>query len=127
MADLATPNLPSRDFEATQQFYAQFGFDCGYMGDGWMILHRGPEGSRAVLEFFPWPDLDPYQSNFSCCIRLDDLPAMMEQIEKVATQIETLKHSQEDAALVLPQLIDLVDEADRQFDQRADLLNGLES
>ena len=81
MADLATPNLPSRDFEATQQFYAQLGFDCGYMGDGWMILHRGPEGSRAVLEFFPWPDLDPYQSNFSCCIRLDDLPAMMDQIE----------------------------------------------
>ena len=63
--------------------------------------------------------------------RLDEVyrhdAAMMEQIEKVATQIETVKHSQEDAALVLPQLIDLVDEADRQFDQRADLLNGLES
>jgi hypothetical protein len=28
--------------------------------------------------------------------------------------------------LVVPTLIDLIDDLDRQFDQRADLLNGLE-
>ena len=80
MPDLATPNLPSRDFEATEAFYARLGFECRYKDAGWMILHRGPEGNRAVLEFFPWPDLDPYQSNFSCCMRLDDLGAFMAQL-----------------------------------------------
>lgn len=81
MPDTATPNLPSRDFDATEAFYARLGFERGYKAGGWMILHRGPKGSRAVLEFFPWPDLDPYQSNFGCCIRLDDLPAMMALVE----------------------------------------------
>jgi catechol 2,3-dioxygenase-like lactoylglutathione lyase family enzyme len=80
MADQATPNLPSRDFDETEAFYAQLGFECGYRDDGWMILHRGPKGSRAVLEFFPHPHLDPKESWFSCCIRLDDLPAMMAQL-----------------------------------------------
>lgn len=81
MPDLATPNLPSRDFDETARFYAQLGFECGYKDAGWMILHRGPKGSRAIIEFFPWPGLDPYTSNFSCCIRLDELPLMMEQLE----------------------------------------------
>ena len=51
---------------------------------------------------------------------------LMEVVEKVATRVETLKHSQEDSSLVVPTLIDLIDDLDRQFDQRADLLNGLE-
>ncbi|MGB3472964.1 MAG: bleomycin resistance protein [Erythrobacter sp.] len=80
MPDLATPNLPSRDFDATQAFYAQLGFEAGYRDNGWMILHRGEQGHRVVLEFFPYPDLDPYQSSFSCCIRLDDLGAMITQL-----------------------------------------------
>ncbi len=81
MPDHATPNLPSRDFDAAAAFYAQLGFECGYRGPGWMILHRGPPGNRSTLEFFPYPDLDPATSSFSCCIRLDDLPAMMAQLE----------------------------------------------
>lgn len=80
MSDLATPNLPSRDFDATEAFYAKLGFERGYRGDGWMILNRGPEDNRIVLEFFPYPDLDPTKSSFSCCIRLDDLAPMMDQI-----------------------------------------------
>ncbi|MEQ8411452.1 MAG: bleomycin resistance protein [Erythrobacter sp.] len=81
MPDFATPNLPSHDFDATRAFYAQFGFECGYRDAGWMILHRGPKGSRAVLEFFPHPDLVPEESWFSCCIRLDDLAAMVTLLE----------------------------------------------
>ncbi|MEE4155370.1 MAG: bleomycin resistance protein [Erythrobacter sp.] len=81
MADLASPNLPSRDFTRTLEFYAKLGFVEGYRDAGWMILHRGPGGSRAVLEFFPHPQLVPEESWFSCCIRLDDLPAMMAQVE----------------------------------------------
>lgn len=34
-----------------------------------MILKRGD----LALEFFPYPDLNPAESSFSCCLRLDDL------------------------------------------------------
>ena len=81
MTDHATPNLPARDFEATAGFYARLGFKQDYCSQGWMILSRGPKDNRATLEFFPYPDLDPYQSSFSCCLRLDDLPAMMRAIQ----------------------------------------------
>ena len=77
MADEATPNLPARDFAATAAFYAKLGFEEDYRSEGWMILSRG----AATLEFFPYADLDPYQSSFSCCLRLDDLAAMLQQVE----------------------------------------------
>lgn len=71
MSDVATPNLPSRDFEKTSQFYAALGFTEGWRDRGWMILRRGD----LTLEFFPYPDLDPLASSFGCCLRLDDLEA----------------------------------------------------
>jgi catechol 2,3-dioxygenase-like lactoylglutathione lyase family enzyme len=77
MADHATPNLPARDFDATSAFYAKLGFEEDYRSDGWMILSRG----SLKLEFFPWPDFDPYSSSFGSCLRLDDLGAMMKQVE----------------------------------------------
>lgn len=77
MADHATPNLPSRDFGATAAFYAKLGFDEDFRDEGWMILSRG----GLTLEFFPYPDLDPYQSSFGSCLRLDDLAGMMAQVE----------------------------------------------
>lgn len=69
MGDRATPNLPARDFAATEEFYAALGFARDWRSDGWMILSRGD----LLLEFFPFPDLDPATSSFSCCLRLDDL------------------------------------------------------
>jgi hypothetical protein len=69
MADRATPNLPSRDFATTAAFYAGLGFVEQYRDDGWMVLARG----AVVLEFFPFPDLDPATSSFGCCLRLDDV------------------------------------------------------
>jgi catechol 2,3-dioxygenase-like lactoylglutathione lyase family enzyme len=77
MADHAAPNLPARDFAATARFYASLGFEEDYRSEGWMILSRGD----VTREFFPYPDLDPYQSAFGCCLRLDDLAAMMRQVE----------------------------------------------
>lgn len=77
MADHATPNLPARDFTATAAFYAKLGFEEDYRSDGWMILSRG----GLTLEFFPWPDLDPYQSSFGSCLRVDDLAGLMAQVE----------------------------------------------
>ena len=69
--DHSTPNLPSRSFEATSQFYAKLGFSESWRDGGWMILKRG----GLALEFFPYPDLDPFDSSFGCCLRLDDLSA----------------------------------------------------
>ena len=69
MADHATPNLPSRDFEATSRFYGSLGFTETWRDSGWMILKRG----RLTLEFFPYPDRDPLQSSFGSCLRLDEL------------------------------------------------------
>lgn len=75
MTDRATPNLPSRDFGQTSAFYRTLGFKEGFRDDGWMILTRG----TLTLEFFQHPDLDPVESNFSCCLRLDDLDGFYAQ------------------------------------------------
>jgi catechol 2,3-dioxygenase-like lactoylglutathione lyase family enzyme len=71
MTDHATPNLPSRDFEETSRFYERLGFTQSWRDEGWMILRRG----ELMIEFFPYPELDTYSNNFSCCLRLDDLDA----------------------------------------------------
>jgi len=71
MSDSATSNLPSRNFEKTSNFYKALGFSERWHDGSWMILERGD----LVLEFFPFPDLDPLTSSFGCCLRLDDLDA----------------------------------------------------
>jgi len=72
MADRITANLPSRDFGKTAEFYAALGFETSYRDDGWMILGRG----ALTVEFFPHPEVDPWSSWFSACIRVDDLDAL---------------------------------------------------
>lgn len=67
--DRATPNLPSRDFEATARFYGRIGFTVSWRDAAWMILERG----SLILEFFPYPDLDPAKSSFGSCLRLEDV------------------------------------------------------
>jgi catechol 2,3-dioxygenase-like lactoylglutathione lyase family enzyme len=84
MVDHATPNLPSRDFEMTARFYEALGFVKAWRDAGWMILTRGD----LKLEFFPYSDLDPATSSFSCCLRLDDLDAFYD-ICKAAGLAET--------------------------------------
>lgn len=71
MADHATPNLPSRDFAATAEFYGRLSFTEAWHDTGWMIL----ESSGLTLEFFPYPNLDPAGSSFGCRLRLDDVAA----------------------------------------------------
>ena len=75
MVDHATPNLPSRDLDATAGFYGRLGFSCTYRDDGWMVLARG----EVTLEFFLHPGLDPATSSFSCCLRLDDVDGFVEE------------------------------------------------
>lgn len=67
--DRATPNLPSRHFDATEALYAGFGFTRVFRDDGWMILTRG----GLQLEFFPAPGVDPWSSSFMCCLRVADV------------------------------------------------------
>ena len=76
MTDHATPNLPSRDFDATEAFYAALGFERTWRSEGWMILVR--DGLQ--LEFFPWPDFDPTTSSFGSCLRVDDLGDFMKTV-----------------------------------------------
>ncbi len=70
--DRITANLPSRDFDQTVAFYGRLGFEVLYRDAGWLILRRG----TLELEFFLHPDLDPFQSWHSACIRVDDLKAL---------------------------------------------------
>lgn len=77
MADQATPNLPSRNYDQTIIFYAQLGFETSWHDDGWLIMERGD----LCLEFFRYSDLEPSASSFSCCLRLDDLQAFFEVCE----------------------------------------------
>lgn len=72
MTDHATPNLPSRDLDATTDFYAALGLVATYRDPGWLILERG----TLKLEFFPDPGMDPASTAASCCLRLDDVDAM---------------------------------------------------
>ena len=72
MADHATPNLPSRDLDATAAFYAALGFEATYHDPGWLILERG----TAMLEFFRDPGVDPATTSAGCCLRVDDLDAL---------------------------------------------------
>ncbi len=76
MLDRAVPNLPSRDFDATEAFYAGFGFERTHRDAGWLILRRG----GLQLEFFPFPDLDPAASSFMCCLRVADVDGLHDAI-----------------------------------------------
>lgn len=76
--DRATPNLPSRSFDATETFYSAFGFERTFRDEGWLILVRG----GLQLEFFPAPDLDPTSSDFMCCLRVADLDDLYEAIQR---------------------------------------------
>ncbi len=78
MTDRITANLPSRDTAATAAFYEKLGFTTGYNDGGWMIINRG----TLELEFFHHPDLNPKESCFSACVRVDDLDALYEEFIK---------------------------------------------
>jgi hypothetical protein len=106
--DRATPNLPSRDFDVTSAFYANFGFEEGWRDDGWMILKRG----NSTLEFFPHRDLKPSDSWFSCCLRLDDLAAFYSACLEVGVPEQCCGHPRvqpprlEENGLTIAALID---------------------
>jgi catechol 2,3-dioxygenase-like lactoylglutathione lyase family enzyme len=68
LADEATPNLPSRDFDRTIAFFSPLGFELSWRDDHWLILER----NSATIEFFLFQALDPLTSSFGCCLRLDD-------------------------------------------------------
>jgi catechol 2,3-dioxygenase-like lactoylglutathione lyase family enzyme len=75
MVDRVTANLPSRDMAATLAFYARLGFADAYRSASWMILKRG----ALELEFFLFPELDPFDSSFSACIRVDEPEALLKE------------------------------------------------
>lgn len=76
MVDRAVPNLPSRSFDATVEFYAAFGFAVSYRDGGWLILSRG----TMTLEFFLAPEHDPYASWFMASLRVRDLDDLFDAV-----------------------------------------------
>ena len=72
MVDHATPNLPTRDLDATTRFYAAIGFEATFHDPGWLILERG----TLKLEFFPDPSTDPASTAAGCCLRVDDVDSL---------------------------------------------------
>ena len=54
MVDHATPNLPSRDFDATITFYSALRFAVVYRDSDWLILSRG----TLILESKDWHAMD---------------------------------------------------------------------
>ena len=85
MPDVATPNLPSREFDVTSHFYGQLGFKETWRDPDWMILKRGD----LTLEFFPYPDLDPANSSFGCCFRMANVGAFFTTVTSVGVPEKT--------------------------------------
>jgi hypothetical protein len=85
MVNRATPNLPSRDLEATWAFYDRLGFAQEYQDTGWLILAR----DGVTLEFFPFTDLDPATSSFGCCLRLDDVDTFFRTCAEAGLPVTT--------------------------------------
>lgn len=84
--DRSVPNLPSRDFDVTVEFYGGFGFDVTYRDGGWLILSRG----TVVLEFFLAPEHDPYASWFMTSVRVGDLDALYAQVRDSGVPEKTI-------------------------------------
>ena len=105
--DHATPNLPSRNFRKTREFYSALGFATDHIGDTWMILSRG----SVTLEFFPHPDLDPYKSWHSCCLRLEDVDGFLDicrraGIEEKSTGFPRIHAASREGDLYMGALLD---------------------
>lgn len=82
MSDQVTANLPAIDLSTTEAFYSALGFETEYKSDVWMILQRGP----LVIEFFPYPDLDPYASSFGACVRVGDVDGLYRDWARASLQ-----------------------------------------
>ena len=76
MSDVATPNLPSRDFDVTLAFYGALGFVETWRDTGWMILKRGD----LLVEFFLYPEFDADNSSFGSCFRMEDISEFFEVV-----------------------------------------------
>lgn len=77
MIDRITANLPAISTDLTAAFYERLGFTVGFKDDGWLIVNRG----ALELEFFAHPDLNPRESWFSACIRVDDLDKLFAEFK----------------------------------------------
>ncbi len=109
MSDLATPNLPARDMAATSAFYQKLGFEEDYVSSDWMILSRG----SLLLEFFLYSDLNPAESAFGSCWRVDDMHSLYDaclaaQIPVANTGIPRIQAPKvETSGLTIAYLVDL--------------------
>jgi len=72
MKNVITANLPSRDFDKTEAFYAKLGFETRFRNAIWLIMGI----DETQIEFFPHPKVDPTASWFSACLRTRDIETL---------------------------------------------------
>ncbi|WP_299202243.1 VOC family protein [uncultured Tateyamaria sp.] len=79
MWEQACPILPSRDFDATQAFYAQLDFDTWYKDDGYLLMNR----DKVELHFFSKADHAPETCDHGVYIRPKDVDAFSDELVKL--------------------------------------------
>lgn len=100
MSDRITANLPAINLEATSHFFHRLGFREDFRDDGWMIMNRGP----LELEFFPFPELDPFTSSFSACIRVAELDALWSEWAQLGLPSRLIPRLQGPPHVIAPDL-----------------------
>jgi hypothetical protein len=85
LADRITANLPSRDFDVTLAFHGALGFTREFRGTDWLILLR----REMELAFFHHPTLEPKESWFSACLRVDDPQRPLEAWQQLDLSAQT--------------------------------------
>jgi catechol 2,3-dioxygenase-like lactoylglutathione lyase family enzyme len=74
------PILPSRDLEASSDWYSRLGFERkGLWPDEYLIVMRGEVG----LHFFFGPDTDPFTSVAGCYLYVADADALFAEFERL--------------------------------------------
>jgi hypothetical protein len=75
LTERAVPILPSRDLGETLAFLSRLGFaetGAPYAEWSYLIVSRG----AVELHFFAKPDVDPFTTDFSCYLHVDDADAL---------------------------------------------------
>jgi catechol 2,3-dioxygenase-like lactoylglutathione lyase family enzyme len=85
MTESAVPILPSRNLEETLEFYSRLGFQlqgAPIEEYRYLIIGRG----SIELHFWDAPNVDPFTTDASCYIRVDDADALHREWQGIGVQ-----------------------------------------
>ncbi|WP_171209289.1 MULTISPECIES: VOC family protein [unclassified Ruegeria] len=79
MWEQACPILPSRDFDATQNFYADLGFDTWYKDEGYLLMNN----EKVELRFFAKPENRPETCDHGVYIRPTNVDEFSDRVAQL--------------------------------------------